>query len=117
MRWIVLVMVALGAAPSFAEPPVPVSPAADEVVCNVLAGADYVPGVAADGSAVAPADLPPDAARANVAGAAVELPRSRAASRGKVVVGEVTVKDGKTYLNGAPLVSDPAIAAACAGKR
>ena len=100
-----------------------------QVVCSVLAGADYVPGVAADGSAVAPADLPQEPSPVKAESTTVELdsnlasrfgvPQAGGAYRGKAVVGYVTVKDGKAYFNGAPLAPETsaALASACAAKR
>lgn len=81
-----------------------------------IAGPDYVPGVDVEGNKVAPADLPGQAPvpvdtipiflRHGVAGRA---------GRGGLIVGEVTVRDGRAYFNGAPLAPDDqaAMAAAC----
>lgn len=81
-----------------------------------VAGPDYVPGVDLDGNKVAPADLPgqapvpiddlPIILRHGVAGMA---------GRGGLIIGQVTVRDGRAYFNGAPLAPEDqaAMAAAC----
>jgi hypothetical protein len=93
-----------------------VSPTVCARLPSPMAGPDYVPGVDVHGNKVAPADLPgpgqpeidalPIILRHGVAGVG---------RRGGLVVGQVTVRDGRAYFNGAPLASDDqaAIAAAC----
>jgi hypothetical protein len=130
MRKFVLVLVALAAGPALAESP-PASTGNASAPANpdcVAAGATYVPGVAADGSAVAPADLPQSPSPVADKGAPVEIdshlagqygvPAPGGAYGGKAIIGYVTLKDGRAYLNGQPLAADAqaALAAACNGK-
>ncbi|HUK59265.1 MAG TPA: hypothetical protein VLV50_08545 [Stellaceae bacterium] len=132
-----LVVVALGVAPALADAPAPAAvsvgpdggPAIAGVVCSVLAGADYVPGVAADGSAVAPADLASEPSPVKAETTTIELssrlagrfgvPPADGAYNGRAIVGYVTVKDGQAYFNGKPLANDAktALQSACAQKR
>jgi hypothetical protein len=96
------------------------------VACSALmAGADYVPGVAADGSAVAPADLPRDPSPITADDAKIRISASLAGRFGvpasggdygaKAIYGYVTVRDGKAYFNGKLLAPDAnaALAEAC----
>lgn len=89
-------------------------------------GADYVPGVDAEGKPVAAADLPgaspplplddfPVEVKAKLPG----VPPAGATWRGRAVIGYVTARDGRAYFNGAPLAEDDqaAIAAACRAAR
>jgi hypothetical protein len=80
-----------------------------------VAGADYVPGVDAQGNAVAPADLPrsaPVATENFPIEIGVDLKKRFGVSsgsqflRGKGVIGLVTVRDGRAYFNGAPLADN-----------
>ncbi len=95
-----------------------------------LPSADYVPGVDAQGRAVAPADLPRAAPPLKLEDFPIEIdahlagrfgvPARGGAFSGKAILGYVAVKDGKAYFNGQPLAEDAstAIVAACrAAKR
>ena len=139
MRMGILLVVALTAAPALAESPAPapapVSVAPDGGLtiagapCSALSGADYVPGVAADGSAVAPADLPQPTSPVKAETTDIKIssslagrfgvPSAGGAYSGRAIVGYVTVKNGQAYFNGAPLAPDAAAAiqSACAQKR
>ena len=143
MRIALLLIVALGAGPALADTSMPdpaPAPAAVSVApggrlevagapCSALAGAEYVPGVAADGSAVAPADLPQEPSPVKAETTTIELssslagrfgvPQAGGAYAGKAIVGYVTVKDGQAYFNGKPLAPDAsaALRSACAQKR
>ena len=139
MRTGLLLTVVLAVTPALAESPAPapasVSVAPDGGVtiagapCSALGGADYVSGVAADGSAVAPADLPqePSPVKAETTDIKISsslagrfgVPPSGGAYSGRAIVGYVTVKNGQAYFNGAPLAPDAAAAiqSACARKR
>ncbi len=92
------------------------------------AGAAYVPGVDAQGNAVAPADLPAAAPVVKPEEAPIEID-SRVARQfgagvpgarvGRQVLGQVTVRDGHAYFNGQPLAPEAsaAVTEACrAGK-
>ena len=97
--------------------------------CAVLAaGADYVPGIDAQGNAVAPADLPASPTAANSADITIKLDARLAASygvgvagtpAGKVRLGTITLRDGRAYLNGKPLDArtNEAVIAACRAAR
>ena len=92
---------------------------------SLLAGAAYVPGVAVDGSAVAPADLPRDPSPISAEDTTVRIDGSLAGRFGvpatggaygaKAIYGYVTVRDGQAYFNGKPLAPDAsaALADAC----
>jgi hypothetical protein len=92
---------------------------------SLMAGADYVPGVAADGGAVAPADLPRDPSPITADDATIRIDSSLAGRFGvpasggtfgaKAIYGYVTVRDGRAYFNGKPLAPDAsaALAEAC----
>jgi hypothetical protein len=96
---------------------------------SLMVGADYVPGVAADGSAVAPADLPSNPSPITAEDATIRIDSSLAGKfgipatggpyDGKAIYGYVTVKDGKVLFNGKPLASDAsaALADACHGSK
>jgi hypothetical protein len=96
---------------------------------SLMAGAGYVPGVAADGSAVAPADLPSDPSPITAADATIRIDSSLAGRFGipatggaygaKAIYGYVTVQDGKVLFNGKPLAPDAsaALADACRGAK
>jgi hypothetical protein len=139
MLILILPLVVLVAAPALAETPAP-APAAVSLApdgglevagapCAALAGAAYVPGVAPDGSAVAPADLPQEPSPVKAETTTIELssglagrfgvPQAGGAYAGKAIVGYVTVKDGQAYFNGKPLAPDAtaALQSACAQKR
>ncbi len=85
---------------------------------DAMAGADYRPGVDVDGNPVAPADLSRSEASLPLANFPVELAirlRTKSAGGapvGDLVLGQIAVRDGHAYFNGAPL--DPAGAAALA---
>lgn len=91
--------------------------------------AAYVPGVDAEGHAVAPADLPSAPSPVTADNISIEIdarlagqfgiPQTGGSYRAKGTVGYVTVENGKAYFNGKPLGDDAsaAIAAACAGQR
>jgi hypothetical protein len=134
MRVILVIAMALAATPSLAKAvaqgAVTVAPdgaleIAGAPCAALVAGADYVAGVDAEGHAVAPADLahapPPVTADtipveigANLAGQ-FGIPPTGGAYRAKAILGYVTVRDGVTYFNGAPLAAEAsaALAAAC----
>ena len=86
----------------------------------LMAGADYVPGVAADGSAVAPADLPQLPSPISASDATIRIdgsfagrfgvPASGGAYGAKAIYGYVTVRDGIAYFNGKPLAADASAA-------
>jgi hypothetical protein len=138
MRMWILLPITLWAAPAMADPSAPApaavslspegGPAVAGVVCSVL-GADYVPGVAADGSAVVPADLAQEPSPVKAETTTIELnsslagrfgvPAAGGAYAGKAIIGYVTVKDGQAYFNGKPLADDAkaALQSACAQKR
>lgn len=132
MRRLVLVLIALAAGPALAEgPPGPAGGAPAAAVAGpdcVAASAMYVPGIAADGSAVAPADLPQAPSPVAANGVPVEIqshladqygiPAPGGAYGGKAIIGYVTLKDGRAYLNGQPLAADAqaALTASCNGK-
>jgi hypothetical protein len=126
------------AEPAPAPPPGGVAVGADgrmimsSGVCAALArlapavpGADYVPGVDVKGDAVAPADLPGSAPLTAPENFPIEIGVNlkkrfgvSAASHffhGKAIVGLVTVRDGRTWFNGAPLADNERdmMAAAC----
>jgi hypothetical protein len=96
------------------------SGAACAELLSSVAGPDYVPGVDVDGNKVAPADLAgqPTAPIGNIP---IFLHHGVAgtAGRGGLIVGSVTVRDGRAYFDGAPLAPDDqaAIAAACRNAR
>ena len=131
-------VVALATGPSCAETPpqgaVTVAPdGALEIAAAPCAAlvpdAAYAAGVDAAGRAVAPADLPREAPPVAADGVAIEIDANLAgrfgvapsggAYRGKMIVGIVTVREGRAYFNGAPLAADAsaALAAACRGAR
>jgi hypothetical protein len=139
MRSAILLLIPFLAVPAFADGPAP-APAAVSVApnggiqvtgapCSALAGPDYVPGIAADGSAVAPADLPQEPSPVRAEAATIEInsslagkfgvPAAGGAYGGKTIIGYVTVHDGQAFFNGAPLAPDAraALVQACAAKR
>ena len=75
--------------------------------------ADYTPGVDARGEKVAPADLPGNAPPPALDNFPIEIdaklkqrfnvPAQSRLFRGKGIVGVVTLRDGRAYLNGAPI--------------
>lgn len=84
-----------------------------------VAGAGYVPGVDVNGRAVAPADLPGQAALP-IENLPIILRHGAAVGGGYgngLIIGEVTVRDGRAYFNGVPLAAEDqaAMAAACRG--
>jgi hypothetical protein len=92
---------------------------------SLMAGAEYVPGQAADGSVVAPADLPRDPSPITADDTKIRIdsslagrfgvPSSGGADRAKAIYGYVTVRDGQAYFNGKKLAPDAsaALADAC----
>jgi hypothetical protein len=92
---------------------------------SLMAGADYVPGVAADGSAVASVDLPHDPSPITADDAKIRIdsslagrfgvPASGGTTGAKSIYGYVTVQDGQAYFNGKKLAPDAtaALADAC----
>lgn len=132
MNRIALAALLIAAAPALAAPlpgAVTIAPGGKVVIaappCDALVpGADYVPGVDVDGHAVAPADLPSPRASIDASTAAIEIDGklagrfgagSAGARVGKMVLGTVTVRNGRAYFNGAPLAADAndAVIAAC----
>lgn len=138
----VAVATALLVAPALADTlPVPppggvlVSPDGQVIISSTLCGplgaplavpgADYVPGVDAEGKPVAPADLPSTAPPLDLDNFPIEVKAKLAGSFGvpaggvpygaKAIIGYVTVHDGHAYFNGKPLAEDDraALAAAC----
>lgn len=109
------------AAPQSAQPPgaVTVAPDGNVVIAappcgELVSGADYVPGVDASGSPVAPADLP-HASAVKIDTPSIEINARLAGSfgspatgarLGRATIGYVTVRDGRAYFNGAPLAAD-----------
>lgn len=94
-------------------------------------GVAYQPGVDANGERVAPADLPGttnDALARKLAATPVEItinlrrrfgiPANAALFRGRAEVGDVTVKDGRAYLDDVPLspAEQSLLLAACDGR-
>ncbi len=91
-----------------------------------VAGAAYVPGVDAEGKAVAPADLPSPAPDMKLENLPVEIninlqrrfgiPADARLFTPKAQAGVVTVRDGVAYFNGQPLVpaEQAALQAGCA---
>jgi hypothetical protein len=91
----------------------------------LLAGAPYVPGVDAEGRAVAPADLPAAPSPVTVDAVTVDIKSVLAGrfgvsdrggvDRSRISIGTVTVRGGRAYFNGAPLAADAsaALEAAC----
>ncbi len=84
-----------------------------------VAGAGYVPGVDVEGRKVAPADLP-GPAPLPIENLPIILRHGAAAAGGHgsgLLIGQVTVRDGHAYFNGAPLAEDDqaTMAAACRG--
>ncbi|HUB95063.1 MAG TPA: hypothetical protein VL993_04050 [Stellaceae bacterium] len=87
---------------------------------SLMAGADYVPGVAADGSSVAAADLPsaPSPVSADDTTVRIEsslagrfgVPEKGGAYGAKAIIGYVTVHNGVAYFNGKPLPPDASAA-------
>ena len=125
-----LLLALLAASPALAASPSPVTRAPDgnsliaSPPCSTLLdGADYVPGIDADGKPVAPADLPRDSPQPIKADTvSIEISARFAAhfapaAREKAVIGYVTVKDGVAYFNEERLAPDAAAAvvAACRG--
>ncbi|HVA12398.1 MAG TPA: hypothetical protein VNF99_04035 [Stellaceae bacterium] len=129
------------AGPAFADsaspPPGGVAQRADgglemsSQICAALAGgaaavpgADYLPGVDANGNAVAPADLPSSAQSPAVDNFPIEIDRRLAGKfnlpktggiGGKAILGYVTLRGNRAYFNGQPLNADQnaALAEAC----
>ena len=94
---------------------------------ELVPGADYVPGVDAEGNAVAPADLA-SASKVKIDMPSIEinarLARSFGSSAtgaqlGRATIGYVTVRDGHAYFNGEPLSADAndAMIAACRARK
>ena len=131
---LVALVLALAAARAFAAPPtsgaVTLAPDGKVVIAgppcpDLIAGANYVPGVDVHGNAVAPADLPAGAPPAVTAESPAVRIDARLAGRfgvpqggaygAKAILGYVTVRDGRAYFNGAPLAPDAsaALAQAC----
>jgi hypothetical protein len=121
---------ALAASPQSQPSPVTRAPDGDLLIasppCSALVkGADYMPGLDADGKPVAPADLPregpqpitADGISIRVSGRFAAQFAPPATAREKAIIGYVTVKDGAAYFNGEPLApgADAAIVAACRG--
>jgi hypothetical protein len=153
LRLILTALAALFALPAFAQtsvtpppgledmappPPGAVSVAKDgrmvmsSTLCPSLAGAeagvpgaDYTPGVDADGNPVAPADLPSATPPLKLDDFPIEIsvnlqkrfgiPANSSLFHGKAVVGYVTVQDGRAYFNGQPISQNEQdmLAAAC----
>jgi hypothetical protein len=127
MRWIAALALVLLPGPALADAAPPGGAAVTEEgratmpaeFCAELAAnppADHVPGIDAEGEPVAPADLP-SAEAPGLAGVAAEVtarlkhvPGAKAGRGGQVVVGYVTLRNGRAYLNGAPLDSQDVIA-------
>lgn len=88
-------------------------------------GADYVPGVDAQGKPVAPADLPSATPPLKLDNFPIEIdvnlqkrfgiPANASLFHGKAIIGFVTVKDGQAYFNGQPISDNETamFAAAC----
>lgn len=80
------------------------------------AGADYMPGVDANGDAVAPADLPGGAPPLALDNFPIEIsvnlqkrfgiPADAKVFRGKAIVGLVTIRDGRAFFNGEPITDN-----------
>jgi len=76
-------------------------------------GADYTPGVDAEGRPVAPADLPSGAPALKLDDFPIEIsvnlqkrfgiPAQSSLFHGKAVIGLVTIHDGQAYFNGQPI--------------
>lgn len=89
-----------------------------------MPGADYQPGIDANGNAVAPADLPPSGAAPSpaVEDFPIEIDKRfkgqfklPPGTSGKAIVGYVTLRGNQAYFNGQPLSADQntALAEAC----
>jgi hypothetical protein len=125
---VVLVLVALPGLAAAADRP-PDNATLTAPCAALAAGADYVPGIDAQGNAVVPADLPAAPSAVKSADITIKLDARLAASygvsaagtpAGKVRLGTITLRDGRAYLNGKPLdagTSDAVIAACRAAKK
>lgn len=89
----------------------------------LLAGAGYVPGIDAEGKAVAPADLSSSPAVPTAGRLAIQLDPKLVASIGAgtpaaaMYLRGLSVQNGRAYLDGVPLdaTSNAALVAACRG--
>ena len=119
--------------PAAAQQTITVSSSACAAVAHVndAPGVAYVPGVDADGTAVAPADLPGGNGALNqaLASAPVKItvdlqkrfgiPANANLFQGESQIGYVTIQDGKAYLDGQPLntAEQGLLAAACSERK
>ncbi len=129
---VALVFVALPALAAGAKPPpgsVMVAPNGQVAIAaapcaELAAGAAYVPGIDSQGNDVVPADLPSTPGAANPADITLKLDARLAAQFGanvgggsgaRMMLGTITVRDGRAYLNGKPLDANAneAMIAAC----
>jgi hypothetical protein len=89
-------------------------------------GADYTPGVDAEGKAVPPADLPSSTPPLKLDNFPIEIdvnlqkrfgiPANSALFKGTAIIGFVTIQDGRAYFNGQPISAneEAMMQAACA---